>query len=463
MAACYGILIIIHTKKAMQDLTKGSVTKKLIAFSMPLLVSTVIQAFINLTDLLVVSIFSDRTGIVAGVGITSQVNYLIINAVVGLSSGGSIMISQYFGAKEYSEVSKSINTILTFLIICGAALTALMLFLSKPIVELMRTPEAAFKEARDYLFYTMSGLVFIFVYNGIGAVLRGMGDSIRPLIFISVAAALNIGLDILAVAVLHMGAAGVAIATVISHLVSALISGIYLVKKSKKAGLEKFCLKMHKDKLKRLFKLGIPTSIQNTVASLSFVALTYIINISSQEPVAALAAGSMAFKINSFAVLPSRSLNASIAAMVGQNNGAGDKLRIKKTRNTGLIIGIIFGIFFTAATFFFAAPMLKIFKPDTQTLDFGVQYVRSFAIDYVLLPFSVSQYGLTDGLGKTKVSMWVNSISSLLLRVPSALLFGKILGLGIKGIGYAIPLSSLFSAVVMFVYVRKKIAKELRT
>lgn len=447
----------------MQDLTKGSVTKKLIAFSMPLLVSTVIQAFINLTDLMVVSLFSDRAGIVAGVGVSSQVNYLIINAVIGLSAGGSIMISQYFGAKKYSEVIMSINTVLTFLIICGAALTVLMLFLSKPIVALLKTPQEAFKEARDYMFFTMSGLVFIFVYNGISAILRGLGDSVRPLIFIGVAAVINIGLDLLAVAVLNMGAAGVAIATVISHLISSLISGIYLIRKCKKAGLEKFSLKIQKDKLRRLNKLGIPTSIQNSVASLSFLALTYIINISAQDPVASLAAGSIAFKINSFAVLPCRSLNASVAAMVGQNKGAGDNLRIKKTCNCGLMVGLVFGVFFTAITFFFAPQMLKIFKPDSQTLDLGVQYVRSFAIDYVLLPFSVSRYGLTDGLGRTKVSMWVNSISSLLLRIPAAFLFGKVFGLGIKGIGYAIPLSSLFSAVVMFIYVRKRISKELKT
>lgn len=447
----------------MQDLTKGSVAKKLVAFSMPLLVSTVIQAFINLTDLMVVSIFSDRAGIVAGVGVSSQVNYLIINAVVGLSAGGSIMISQYFGAKDFEQVSKSINTVLTFLIISGAVLTAAMLLLSKPIVTLLKTPQAAFNEARDYLFWTMSGLIFIFVYNGISAVLRGLGDSVRPLLFIGIAAILNIGLDILAVAALGMGAAGAAVATVISHLVTAIISAGYLIKKCKKAGLEKYRFKMEKDKLKRLFKIGIPTSIQNTVASLSFVALTYIINISAADSVAALAAGSMAFKINSFAVLPSRSLNASIAAMVGQNKGANAVARIKKTRNCGLIIGILFGALFSAVTFFFAGNLLKIFKPDTQTLNLGIQYVKSFAIDYIILPFSVSQYGLADGLGRTKVSMWVNSISSLLLRVPAAFVFGKLLGLGIKGIGYAIPLSSLFSAVVMFIYVRKKISKELRT
>ncbi|MDD4316098.1 MAG: MATE family efflux transporter, partial [Clostridia bacterium] len=403
-----------------------------------------------------------RAGIVAGVGVSSQMNYLVINAVVGLSAGGSIVISQYFGAKKYVDVSKAVNTLITFLIVCGVALTVVTLLLSDSIIRLLKTPQAAFKEARDYFFYTMSGLVFIFVYNGIGAVLRGLGDSVRPLIFIGIAAALNIGLDVLAVAAMDMGAAGVAVATVVAHFISALISAIYLIKKCKKSRLDKFRFRMEKQKLKELLKTGVPTSIQNTVASLSFVALTYIINISYGDSVAALAAGSMAFKINSFAVLPSRSLNGSIAAMVGQNKGAGDKARIKNTRNYGLIIGLIFGFIFSAATFFFAESLLKIFNPDTQTLEMGTLYVKSFALDYVILPFSISQYGLTDGLGRTKVSMWVNSVSSLALRVPGAYVMGKLLGWGLKGIGYAIPLSSLFSAVIMFVYVRRNISKELK-
>ncbi|HHT83705.1 MAG: MATE family efflux transporter [Christensenellales bacterium] len=447
----------------MRDLTKGSVPKMLFKFSMPLLLSTVIQAIINLSDLMVAALFSQRGGIVAGVGLSSQINYLIINAVIGLSTGGGILISQYYGAKKKEDMNKSIHVMISMLIVAAVLLSAITMALSSPILKLLKTPKEALREAKDYLVYTMAGLIFIFLYNGISAVLRGLGDSVRPLIFVCVAAVINIGLDVAAVALLKMGAAGLALATVISQFIAALMSGICLIKKGKEWGLTKYKFSLNKDKLKKLLKIGLPTSIQNTVASLSFLALTYIVNIvGADKAVYALSAASIAFKINSFAVLPSRSMNNSISAMVGQNKGAGDNKRIKKTFAYGLLYGLCFGILFTAATFFFARGLLKIFKADNQTLSFGIPYIKSFAFDYLLLPFAVSQYGLVDGLGKTKVSMWVNSIASLLLRAPAAYVLGKLLDMGMAGIGLAIPLTSLFSAVVMFVYIKTKVWKQLK-
>lgn len=457
MAAFLLILII------MQDLTKGKVSKVLLKFSMPLLLSTVIQAIINLSDLMIVAIFSTRQGIVAGIGLASQINYLIINAVIGLSVGGSILISQFYGAKNIDDMNKSINAMMTMLLALAIIFTIIMTIFSSSIIALLKTPQQAFKEAKDYLFFTMTGLVFIFIYNGISAILRGLGDSIRPLFFISIAAIVNIGLDIVAVVVLKMGATGVALSTIISQFIGALISGIHLIRKGKEFQLTQYKISFNKQKIKKLLKIGVPTSIQNVVASLSFIALTYIINITGgQKAVFALAAGSMAFKINSFAVLPSRSMNNSISSMVGQNKGANDYKRIKGTFYYGLIYGLIFGIAFTAITFFFAEDLLRLFKADDQTLIFGIPYVQAFAFDYVLLPFVVSQYGLVDGLGKTKVSMWVNSITSLGLRVPGAYIMAKFFGLGMRGIGLAIPLTSLVSALIMFIYVRKKVWQKIK-
>lgn len=446
----------------MQDLTLGNVPQKLFSFSMPFLLSTIIQAIINLSDLIVVALFSERQGIVAGVGLAGQINYLIINAVIGLCTGGSILISQYFGAKKNEDINITYNTLMTIILMLSIVITVVMLLLATPIINLLKTPQEAFAEARDYLVYTMLGLFFIFIYNGLSAVLRGLGDSIRPLVFIGIAAIINIGLDIVAVVVFDMGAKGVAIATIISQFIGALISGVYLYKKRKMLGLKGFRFKLDKDKIKKVLKIGIPTSIQNIVASLSFIALTYIINITGgDDAVYALTAGSMAFKVNSFAVLPSRSMNLSIAAMVGQNKGAKKNKRIKQTFNSGLLIGLAFGIIFTVLTFVFAADILTLFNADEKTLSFGIPYVQAFSFDYVLLPFVVSQYGLVDGLGKTKVSMWVNSVTSLLLRVPGAFVLGKVLKLGMRGIGIAIPLTSFVSAIAMFIYIRKKIWKRL--
>lgn len=446
----------------MQDLTQGRVGKVLLKFSLPLFLSTVIQAIINLSDLIIVAIFSNQQGIVAGVGLAGQVNYLVINAVIGLSIGGSILISQYFGAKSINQMNSAINTLLTILLLLAIIFTIIMTCCSTLIIRALKTPASAFAQARDYLFYTMTGLIFIFLYNGFSAILRGLGDSITPLIFIGIAAIINIGLDILAVLVLKMAAIGVALATVVSQLIGALISGIYLIKKGKQFNLTKFKFSFNKDKIKNILKIGIPTSIQNIVASFSFIAMTYIINIvGGDKAVYALAAAGMAFKINSFAVLPSRSMNNSIASMVGQNIGAKNHKRVKQTFFYGLLYGLLAGAFFTTSTFLFAKGLLRLFKADNQTLAFGIPYVRAFAFDYMLLPLAVSQYGLVDGLGKTKISMWVNSITSLGLRVTGAYLLGKILNMGMLGIGLSIPITSLASAIIMFIIIRTKIWKQI--
>ncbi|MFW5780549.1 MAG: MATE family efflux transporter [Bacillota bacterium] len=448
----------------MLDLTQGNVAGRLLKFSMPFLLSTIIQAVINLSDLLVISIFANDSASVAGVGISAQISYLIINAIVGLTAGASILISQHFGAKDYENMQNTINTMFSLLLVFATFISVIFFFTASPIIRALQTPNEAYSEAKIYLQITMLGSVFIFMYNGISAVLRGLGDSIRPLIFVGVAAIINIGLDILAVAVLNMTAMGVALATIIAQLISVLLIGIYLFKKKRKLNIKGYRFTLKIQKVKEILKIGVPTSIQNTIASLSFLALTYIINITFQDnSVYALSAASIVFKVNSFAVLPVRSMNTTISAMVGQNKGAKDKKRTLSTFKYGLLFSIIFGIIFFIITFFLAENILKIFHLDNQTIDFGLPYLKTLAFDYLLLPFAVSQYGLVDGLGKTKVSMWINTISSILLRVPSAFLFANIFGMGMTGIGLAIPLSSLFSGIVMFVYIKRKIWKKLKS
>ena len=448
----------------MLDLTQGNGAGRLLEFSMPVLLSTVVQAVIKLSDLLVISIFAGDSTSVAGVGISAQISYLIINAIVGLTAGASILISQHFGAKDYHNMQNTINTMFSLLVIFALVISAVFFFTASPIIRALQTPQEAFSEARIYLQITMLGSIFIFIYNGISAVLRGMGDSIRPLIFVGISAVINIALDIFAVVVLNMTALGVALATIISQLISAVISGIYLYRKKRKLNIKGFRFSLDKAKIKEILKIGIPTSIQNTIASLSFLALTYIINITFQNnSVYALSAASIVFKINSFAVLPVRSMNTTISAMVGQNKGANDEKRMLSTFKYGLLFSVIFGIIFFIVTFFFAENIFNLFRLDNRTIEYGSPYIKSLVYDYLVLPFAVSQYGLVDGMGKTKVSMWINTISSIFIRVPSAFLFANVFGMGMTGIGLAIPLSSLVSVVIMFLFIRKKLWKKLKS
>lgn len=446
----------------MEDLTNGNVRKKLLNFCLPFLGSTVIQAAINLVDLLVVSLFSEKQGGIAGVGIGNQISYLIINAIVGLCVGGSILISQYFGGEKYKEMTKTINSLFSILIIISIIITIIMVFSTNILLRLLKTPEEAMSEAKDYVIYTMLGLIFVYMYNGASCILRGLGDSKRPLIFISIAAIINIGLDFLAIIVLQMGAKGVALATIVSQAFGAFASIIYLYKKRKSFQIGKIHFLLDREKIKEILRIGIPTATQNIIASLSFLALTYIINvIGGENSYYALTASSIAFRINSFAVLPARAMGNAIASMVGQNLGAKEFDRIKSTYKNGFVFVLFVGIIFSFFVFIFAENLYNLFNVENQTLMFGVPYLKSFAIDYSILPFAVCQFGLVDGLGKTKISMITNTLSSIALRLPFAYIMGKFFEFGMIGIGLAIPFSSLISGIVMAFFIKRKVWNKL--
>lgn len=446
----------------MKDLSSGSVPKQLILFSLPFLAATVLQSLINFTDLLFVSLFSTKEGIVAGVGVGAQLCYLVINAVIGLSVGGSILISQSYGAKDMKEVQRTASNMMSLLLIAAVLVTVTMVFAAKPILRALKTPVSALNEGYSYVFVTMLGIVFIFIYNGISAILRGLGDTIRPLLFILIACIMNAALDAVAVLVFNWGADGIALATVISQAVACIIAAIYTVNKAKNLGIAKLQLKVEKEKILQILKIGMPTALLNIVASLTFLLLTYVINVAADGSPDGLTASSIVFKLNSFAILPSRSFSMSIASMVGQNVGANEPMRIKKTFFAGLTMGLIFGVVFTLTGFFSSEKLLMLFRPSESVLGFGVPYMKYISFDYVILPFAVSMYGLTDGLGRTKVSMWVNTVASLVLRLPLAYLFGVTMKLGIKGIAYAIPLTTLLSAVAMLIYILAKLRPLLR-
>lgn len=446
----------------MNDLSKGSVKKQLLIFSVPFLLGMVLQSLMNFSDLMFVSHFSTNDGSVAGVGVGNQLCYLVINAVVGLSVGGSILISQAYGAKDNEKVKMTASTMLIWLFILSVIISISVIFGAKSILRLLKTPENALNEGYSYVFITMLGVPFIFIYNGISAILRGLGDTKNPLLFIFIAAVLNAGFDAVAVVVLKKGAGGVAFSTVLAQGIACMISFIYMLKKAKELLGERPKVQFAWERSKEIFKIGIPTAIQNIAASLSFLFLNYVIAVAcAEDSVSALSASSMVFKLNAFAILPARSFSMAVASMVGQNKGANQNKRIKQTFFSSIIFTLLIGICLTLLSIFLTKPILSVFKPNAKIIEYGVPYMRFLALDYIFLPFAVSMFGLADGLKKTHISMWVNALTSLVGRLPFAYLFGVIFKLGMKGIGIAIPMSTLISAVIMLIYIKSKLWRTL--
>ncbi len=430
------------------DLSKGNVVKKLIIFAMPFLLSNLIQTLYSVVDMIVVGQYAGPASM-SGVNIGSQVTFLITNMVFGLSVGATVLIGQYLGAGDRKALKETIGTLLSTLIVLAVVITIVMIALQEPLLRLIQTPPESFSEAKEYFFITMIGTIFIFGYNALSAIMRGMGDSKNPLVFVAIACGINIVLDVWLVKGLQMRAAGAALATVVSQAVSMILCIIYLVKNKFIFDFKLSSFAFHKKRLKLLLKIGIPTSVQNVATSASFLFLTALVN--SLGVIASAAVGAVG-KLNGFAILPAVAMSSSISAMAAQNIGAGEVERAKKTMYTGMAIAAGISVVVFAAFNMWPEALLKIFGDDEEMIKQGVVYIRAFSFDYIVAPLVFCFNGLFIGSGHTTFSFFNSCISSLLGRIPASYILGMTLNLGLFGFGMGAPIASFVALVLAFGY-----------
>lgn len=430
--------------KTGKDLTQGNVVKQLILFALPFMISNVVQSFYNIADMLIVGRFGGAVGISA-VNIGGQVTFLITNIVIGLSVGGTVVIGQYMGARNRKAVIESISTMLTSLMGAAVIMTVVMLLLSTQILELIQTPPEAFAQAREYLQITVSGTIFIFGYNALSAIMRGLGDSKRPLYFVIIACIINVVLDLILVGYFGMGARGAAIATIVSQAVSMGLCVWYLKNSDFMFDFKLESFKFHRDKFNMLMKVGIPTSIQNVAVNVSFLVMTGLVNGFGVKASAALGVIS---KFNSFAILPAIAVGSSVAAMVAQNMGAGHIERAKHTLYVGMALAFAISIPIFVFTRIYPAQIIAIFDNDPEMIQAGVTYLNTLSLDYIIVPVIFCINGLITGAGHTMFASISGVISSLLLRVPLAYLLGLYFDMGLSGIGLAAPLASIGATIL---------------
>ncbi|MBQ4109890.1 MAG: MATE family efflux transporter [Clostridia bacterium] len=426
------------------NLSQGNVIKQLILFSIPFIISNLIQSLYNVADMVIVGQFCGTVGM-SGVNIGGQLTFLITNLVIGLSVGATVMIGQYLGSGKKDAMEKTIGTLFTVLFFLAIVLTVFMVVFRTGLLKLIKTPEEAFSEAKNYLLITALGTIFIFGYNALSAIMRGMGDSKNPLIFVAISCAVNIVLDLVLVAGCKMGAAGAAIATIVSQAISMLLCIIYLARNNFIFDFKLSSFRIHKDTFKMLMKVGIPTSVQNVITNVSFLILTAMVN--SLGVTASAAVGAVG-KFNSFGIMPAIAMSASISAMVAQNLGAGEEERAVKTTKYGLMMG--FGM--SAVVFIFAqlfpSRILSAFANDPALIETGTKYMRFFCFDYLVVPIVFSFNGLFTGAGHTTFSLINNVLSAIAIRVPAAYIMGFAVGLGLPGIGMGAPMASIVAMIV---------------
>ena len=303
--------------------------------------------------------------------------------------------------------------------------------------------------ATSYFITVMSGTIFVFAYNALAGVMRGMGDSKHPMVFVAIAAAVNIGLDLLFVGKFGMSAFGAALATIISQAFSVILCVLYLRRNNFIFDFHPSSFRMEKAKLAAITKIGFPTMLNNICTSLSFVFLMSMANITSSSGGGAVG---VVGKYNGFAILPAIGVSSAISAMVAQNFGAGNIKRVKQTLVYGMVLAEGITVVIFALTRLFPEQILRLFNDDEVFIELGKEYISSFSFDYIIVPLQFCFSGLFIGSGHTTFALLSGTCSSLLFRIPFCWLLGILLEGGMKGIGAGAPIASLAATSISFVF-----------
>ncbi len=419
-----------------RDFTKGNVTKQLISFAWPLFLSNLLQIVYNLVDMMVVGNVLGKSGLSA-VSVGGDVTHLLTFIAMGFSSAGQVLISHYIGAGEKEKIGKFIGTMTSFLCVGAVILSALGLIFKEEMLRIMNTPGEAFDGALLYSVVSMAGLIFVYGYNAVSAVLRGMGDSKRPFIFISVAAVINLILDILFVATpLNMGTVGAALATVISQAVSVIGCVIYIGKNREKYSLSftaRDFLIPDREMLMSLLKLGTPMAIKTASIQISKLFVNSWIN---SYGVAVSAFSGIANKISNVANLVSTAMNTAGSAMVGQNIAAKKFDRVRQILKRLAVITLTVALLLSAAICLFPDAVFGLFtgEDDVDVLSIADGYIPIAVLLFFGSALRSVMNALLNGSGNYKINFVTAILDGIVMRIGLALLFG--LALSMKHYGF---------------------------
>lgn len=435
--------------KQENNLTEGNVFRVLLEFTIPFVIANVIQALYGAVDLLVIGKYCTPES-VAAVSTGTQVTQIITSMITGLTLGGTIMVGKYTGMNAKEEVKKTIGTTLSIFGAAAVVLTVLMLFFTPAILRLLKTPEESFELAKLYVIICSCGILFICGYNAISAILRGYGDSKRPMMFIALACVLNIVGDVVLTGILGMGVAGVAIATIGSQAVSMICAICYLNRNQFIFTFRFANLKIDRDKALELAKVGIPISLQECMVRLSFL---YLTSVTNRLGVYAAAAVGVASKYDVFAMLPATSIANALAAITAQNYGAGKPERAKRSLAAGLAFAVAASAVFWLWAQVSPQTMIGIFSDNQDIIAAGIPFFTSCSYDYLAVSFVFCLNGYLNGRSKTIFTMISCCFGALALRMPLIWLVYSCWPDNLFRIGTIAPLVSGFMACYTLIYV----------
>lgn len=437
------------------NLTTGSVGKTMVLFALPYLLSCFMQTFYGMADLFVVGLYNGSETTTA-VSVGSQVMHMLTVIIVGLAMGATVRIGRAVGAKDETAARKTVGTTVIFFAGFSVVITAVLLLLTKNITSVMMTPFEAVNETNAYLAICFAGIPFITAYNVISSIFRGAGDSRHPMYFVAVACVVNIVLDFVFIGYFGMGAAGAALGTVCGQAVSVIVSFFVMRKQNFGFIVKKSDIRMDRDDLKHILKVGFPIAMQDGLIQVAFVVITVIAN--SRGLIAATGVG-IVEKIISFMFLVPSAFLSAISAITAQNMGAGKPERAKASLRYGLIITVSWGILCAVYNQFLPHTLVGLFTKDLAVLAAGSAYLKSYCFDCVFAAVHFCFSGYFCGDQKSVVSFIHNIASILLIRIPGAYLTSKWFPDTLYPMGWAAPLGSLLSAFIcigFYIYFERK-------
>ncbi len=436
-------------RKLARDLTIGKESKQIIMFALPILAATIFQQLYNVVDSIIVGNVLGKEAL-AAVGASFPVIFVLVSLLIGISSGITVVVSQYFGAKQYENVVKAINTFYVFIFSASIIMSGLGIYFSRDIFIALRLPNEILDQAVDYLQIYLGGMIFMFGFYGTNAVLRGMGDSRTPLYFTIFSTILNIALDLIFVMVFGWGIKGVAYASVIAQGVAFLGITIFINRGDSLIHFSKSNLTFDWKIFLQSLRIGLPTGLQQAFVALGMIAIMRIVNDFGTDTIAAFTAAS---RLDSFASMPAMAFSTALATFVGQNVGANKIERVRRGFYVTLLISSSFSVMVSLIMYFFGTELIGAFTNDPAVIKIGYSYLVIVSSFYVIFSAMFTIHGLLRGAGDTLVIMFITLFALWILRIPlSYYLSRPDFGLGSDGIWWGIPIAWAFGMTASFIY-----------
>ncbi len=430
----------------MKDFTEGKEARLILRFSVPLIIGNIFQNLYSIIDSIIVGNYLGKEALGA-VGASFPFIFVLISMVIGIGSGASTVVSQYFGARQPEKVRRTIDTLFIIFLVASLLITATGIALSKPVFRLLQLPEEMMPEALTYLNIYLSGMFFFFGFTGISSILRGMGDSRTPLYFMIMSATLNVVLDLLFVLVFKWGIEGVAFGTVLAEATAFFLAAWYLNRKHPLINLSVRRYVFDRNIFKSCVRIGLPTGFQQSFVAIGMMAIMGVVNTFGTNAVAAYTA---AIRIDSFAKMPAMTFSSALSSFVGQNLGACREDRAKKGLRMTLLFSLCYSFFVSLLIILFGQYLIQLFTSDPDVIAIGQDYLLIVSSFYLMLSVMFAFTGFLRGSGATFIPMITTLISLYLFRIPIAWFLSD--HIGVNGIWWSEPIGWFAGMVILIVY-----------